>query len=72
MPSYGYWRACALVNRQRAAQDGARVNSKWAYRVMAQAGLLLPKASRKRQSSRVHDGKVAVERSDLRWCSDGL
>jgi putative transposase len=51
LPSYGYRRACALVNRQRAAQDGARVNPKRAYRVMAQAGLLLPKAPRRRQSS---------------------
>jgi len=72
LPSYGYRRACALVNRQRATQDGARVNPKRAYRVMAQAGLLLPKAPRRRQSSRVHDGQVAVGRSDLRWCSDGL
>lgn len=72
LPSYGYRRACALVNRQRAAQGNARVNPKRAYRVMAQAGLLLPKAPRRRQSSRVHDGQVAVDRSDLRWCSDGL
>lgn len=72
LPSYEYRRACALVNRQRAAGDGARVNPKRAYRVMAEAGLLLPKAPRRAQSSRVHDGRVAVERSDLRWCSDGL
>lgn len=72
LPSYGYRRACALVNRRRAAQDGARVNPKRAYRVMAEAGLLLPKAPRRRQSSRVHSGQVAVARSDLRWCSDGM
>jgi transposase InsO family protein len=76
LPSYGYRRACALVNRQRSAQTGtqggARVNPKRAYRVMAQAGLLLPKAPRRRQSSRTHEGTVAVGRSDLRWCSDGL
>ena len=72
LPSYGYRRACALVNRQRTAQGGARVNPKRVYRVMAEAGLLLPKAARRRQSSRVHDGQVAVSRSDLRWCSDGL
>jgi len=72
LPSYGYRRACALVNRQRAQEGTARVNPKRAYRVMAQAGLLLPKAPRRRQSSRPHDGKVAVERSDLRWCSDGF
>lgn len=72
LPSYGYRRACALVNRQRSSQGGARVNPKRAYREMAQANLLLPKTPRRRQSSRVHDSQVAVGRSDLRWCSDGL
>ena len=72
LPSYGYRRACALVNRQRTQEGAARVNPKRVYRVMAQASLLLPKAPRRRQSSRPHDGVVAVERSDLRWCSDGF
>jgi len=72
LPSYGYRRACALVNRSRAEADGARVNPKRAYRVMAAHGLLLPKAPRRRQSSRPHDGIVAVDRSDMRWCSDGF
>ena len=72
LPSYGYRRACALVNRQRTQEGAARVNPKRAYRVMAQAGLLLPRAPRRRQSSRPHDGVVAVQRSDLRWCSDGF
>ncbi|RCH25551.1 HTH-like domain protein [Pseudomonas aeruginosa] len=72
LPSYGYRRACALVNRQRAARGAPRVNAKRVYRVMAQAALLLPKAPRRRQSARTHEGRVAVSRSDLRWCSDGL
>ena len=72
LPSYGYRRACALVNRQRSILGTARVNHKRAYRVMGQAQLLLPKAPRRRQANRVHDGKVAVAQSDLRWCSDGL
>lgn len=72
LPSYGYRRACALVNRGRTQDGGARVNPKRAYRVMAKAGLLLPKAPRRRHSSRPHDGVVAVDRSDLRWCSDGF
>jgi hypothetical protein len=42
------------------------VNPKRAYRVMAAAGLLLPKAPRRRHSSRPHEGKVAVDRSDVR------
>jgi transposase InsO family protein len=61
-----------LVNRQRSATGDVRVNAKRVYRVMAQAGLLLPKAPRRRHSSRVHEGRVAVAHSDLRWCSDGL
>ena len=72
LPSYGYRRACALVNRQRRADERAVVNPKRAYRVMAQAKLLLPKAPRRAQSSRPHEGKVAVSVSNVRWCSDGF
>jgi len=72
LPSYGYRRACALVNRQRRSEGRAVVNAKRAYRVMAEARLLLPKAPRRPQSSRPHDGKVAVTASDVRWCSDGF
>jgi transposase InsO family protein len=72
LPSYGYRRACALVNRERRAQGRPQVNPKRAYRVMAEAKLLLPKAPRRPQSSRPHEGKVAVTASDVRWCSDGF
>lgn len=68
LPSYGYRRACALVNRKRP--NGApRVNAKRVYRVMAGNGLLLPRAPRRRQSSRRHEGTVAVAQSDLRKSS---
>ena len=63
-------RTCVLVNRQRAARGAPKVNPKRVYRVMAQAALLLPKAPRRHQSARAHEGRVAVSRSDLRWCSD--
>ena len=72
LPTYGYRRACALVNRHRAATGALRVNAKRVYRVMAGHALLLPKAPRRRQSSRPHEGKVAVAHSDMRWCSDGF
>ena len=72
LPTYGYRRACALVNRHRANTGAARVNAKRVYRVMAGHALLLPKAPRRRQSSRPHEGKVAVVHSDVRWCSDGF
>jgi putative transposase len=72
LPSYGYRRACALVNRQRAAQGSTRVNPKRVYRVMAANALLLPKAPRRRESSRPHEGTVSVPASNTRWCSDGF
>ena len=34
--------------------------------------LLLPKAPKRRHSSRVHDGQVSVPMSNMRWCSDGF
>lgn len=72
LPSYGYRRASALVNRQRASMGASRVNCKRVYRVMASNGWLLPKAPRRPQSSRPHHGTVAVPASDTRWCSDGF
>jgi putative transposase len=72
LPTYGYRRARALVNRHRAACGAPRVNAKRVYRVMAAHALLLPKAPGRRQSSRPHEGKVAVAHSDARWCSDGF
>ena len=72
LPTYGYRRACALVNRRRVTGGASRVNPKRAYRVMAGNGLLLPRAPKRRHSIRPHKGKVEVQTSDLRWCSDGF
>ena len=72
LPTYGYRRACALVNRSRQEAGATRVNPKRVYRVMARHGLLLPKAPRRPQSSRRHEGTVSVPYSNQRWCSDGL
>ena len=72
LPSYGYRRACALVNRKRAGTGAQRVNAKRVYRVMAGNALLLPKAPRRPQSSRAHTGTVSVQASNMRWCSDGF
>ena len=46
LPSYGYSRACALVNRQRVRAARPRINPKRVYRVMAMHALLLPRAPR--------------------------
>jgi len=70
-PSYGYRRIAALLNRERRAADQAPVNAKRVHRIMGQHAMLLTRHSAMRKG-RVHDGKVMVMRSNLRWCSDSL
>jgi len=72
LPTYGYRRAGALVNRQRIAAGLPLFNHKRFYRVMKANQLLLPKAPKRIVSARVHDGVVAVQESNRRWCSDGF
>ena len=70
-PTYGYRRIHALLRRQRCEQGGAPVNVKRVYRVMKAYGLLLERHTGDGEERR-HDGRVAVDRSDTRWCSDGF
>jgi len=70
-PTYGYRRVHALLRRRRAEEDGALVNVKRVYRVMKAHGLLLQRHTGGGEERR-HDGRVAVDRSDTRWCSDGF
>lgn len=72
LDSYGYRRACELVNRQREAVGDGRVNAKRVYRVMREHGLLLQRHTGRPADTRGHDGRVAVDESDSRWCSDGF
>jgi putative transposase len=72
LSSYGYRRACALVNRHRDASGRRRVNPKRAYRVMREHRLLLQRHTGRPPDTRSHEGRVAVDRSNLRWCSDGF
>jgi putative transposase len=65
--TYGYRRVTALLNREVGV---VRVNHKRIYRIMKNAGLLLPKHTG--LPERTHDGKVITLKSDLRWCSDGF
>jgi putative transposase len=71
MPTYGYRRVHALLRRRRGQDDGPAVNVKRVYRVMKAHGLLLQRHSGD-GAERRHDGRVAVGRSDERWCSDGF
>lgn len=71
LPTYGYRRVHAIL-RRRAKGDGVPPpNHKRVYRVMREHDLLLQRHSG-RDEERRHDGRVAVDRSNLRWCSDGF
>ena len=70
-PTYGYRRIHALVRRRHARDGDTAVNVKPVYRVMKAHGLLLQCHTGNGQERR-HDGRVAVDRSDTRWCSDGF
>ena len=48
------------------------VNHKRVYRVMRDNNLLLFRHGNKPRDTRRHDGKVAVQTSNTRWCSDGF
>jgi putative transposase len=70
-PTYGYRRIHALLQRQRCEQGAAPVNVKRVYRVMKAHGLLLERHTGKGEERR-HDGRVAVDHPNTRWCSDGF
>ena len=67
-PTYGYRRVTAVLNRARRGQGAPPVNHKRVYRLMREHKLVLARHSGK--VPRIHDGIVATEESDRRWCSD--
>lgn len=69
--TYGYRRITALLNRELAKAGRPPANRKRVHRIMQRHALLLERHTGRREG-RIHDGKVAVMRSNLRWCSDGL
>lgn len=70
LPSYGYRRAWALLRRERVSQG--LVNHKRGYRVMKVNGLLLQRRAPVVRPQRRHDGRVSMDASNQRWCSDGF
>ncbi len=68
-PAYGCRRITALLNRERRALKLEPVNRKRVLRILNLHGLT-PEQSTGRREGRVHDGRVAVMASNLRWCSD--
>jgi putative transposase len=72
LPSYGYRRVWGVLRREREHRGAAPVNAKRVYRVMRVHGLLLQRRPVPPRPQRRHDGKVAVAKSNQRWCSDGF
>jgi len=70
-PTYGYRRIQAMVNRTRRARGLSRRNHKAVYRVMKEHDLLLQRYTGGARPQ-IHDGTIAVDKSDARWCSDGF
>jgi putative transposase len=70
-PTYGYRRITALLNRKLAAAAKPVANHKRVFRIMRREGLLLTRHTGRRRG-RLHNGKVVVMRSNLRWCSDAF
>ena len=71
LPTYGYRRVWALLRRSREMVGAPCINAKRVYRVMREHQLLLRRPG-VRQDKRRHDGRIAVDRSNTRWCSDGF
>src|SRR3954471_4550530 len=69
--TYGYRRITALANRELVKAGKPMANHKRIFRIMRQNGMLLARHTGRRKG-RLHDGKVVVMRSNLRWCSDGF
>jgi putative transposase len=70
LPTYGYRRVHAILRRRALAEGRQPPNHKRVYRVMKEHGLLLQRHAS--GNERRHEGKIAVDRSDLRWCSDAF
>ena len=71
MPTYGYRRVHAILRRNARKDGRSWPNAKRVYRVMKLHNLLLVRHTGA-ANDRLNDGQVAVERSNIRWCSDGF
>ena len=71
MPTYGYQRVHALLRRNVRKDGRLWPKAKHVCRVMKLHNLLLVRHTGT-VDDRLHDGQVTVERSNIRWCSDGF
>ncbi|EFB72110.1 putative insertion element IS2 transposase InsD [Providencia rustigianii DSM 4541] len=61
-----------MLRRQSENEGIAMINAERVYRIMKQSALLLERKPAIPVSKRAHTGKVAVNESNQRWCSDGF
>jgi hypothetical protein len=70
LPTYRYRRVHAILKRQAVAIGLTPPNHKRVYRVMKVHSLLLDRHAS--GAERRHDGRIAVDQRNRRWCSDGF
>jgi putative transposase len=71
MPTYGYRRVHAILRRAPQDDGGPPApNHKRVWQGMREHGLLLQRHAGGEE--RRHDGRIAVEQRNRRWCSDGF
>ena len=70
LPTYGYRRVHAILKRQALGAGLKPPNHKRVYRVMKAHNLLLDRHVG--GVERRHDGRIAVDERNRRWCSDGF
>ena len=70
LPTYGYRRVHAILKRQALDAGLKPPNHKRVYRVMKVHSLLLDRYAG--GVERRHDGRIAVDERNRRWCSDGF
>ncbi len=71
LPTYGYRRIHAILRRRARAEGRPSPNHKRVFRVMQVHDLLLQRHAGGVEERR-HEGRIAVEASNRRWCSDGF
>ena len=70
LPTYGYRRVHAILKRQALGAGLKPPNHKRVYRVMKAHNLQLDRHVG--GVERRHDGRIAVDERNRRWCSDGF
>ncbi len=70
--TYGYRRVWGVLRHQGVGDRVHRVSPKRVYRVMRDHNLLLYRQGCRPVDTRKHEGSVAVDQSNTRWCSDGF